>query len=390
MAEASKIVIGGDLLPWKNNYSLFVNGDSDSLFGEKVCNLFSTANFSIINLEGPLTDSKEQQTKIGPIIKAGKDTIKGIAALGIKAAALSNNHITDYLDKGVKDTIETLTENGIQCVGAGMSINDIKTHISLTIGGRYICIYNVSEFFFNAPGPTTAGVNLYDEYRVCNEIKELKRTHDYIIVLYHGGAEYFPYPTPQTRKRFHRMVDSGADFISAQHTHCIGCEEWYNGAYLLYGQGNFLFAKQSTGKMTTEGLVVEIVFSLGDVEIKKHRVQLNSIACLEYASDQSLSDFYERSRIINREEYIIEQYKELKSESIIDRYLLAYKGNSFFLTKFQRLIPSKIWRKIVESYTSRDIMRIIFTLTSDRANEDVYYIWNKIKEKNERFKNKNK
>lgn len=36
---------------------------------------------------------------------------------------------------------------------------------------------------------------------------------------------------------------AGADIITAQHTHCNGCEEWYNGTYLLYGQGNFLFSR---------------------------------------------------------------------------------------------------------------------------------------------------
>ena len=76
------------------------------------------------------------------------------------------------------------------------------------------------------------------------------------------------------RRRFHRMVDCGADFVTAQHTHCIGCEEYYNGAYLLYGQGNFFFARQYTKKMTREGLVVEICFREKEksVEIKKHKI----------------------------------------------------------------------------------------------------------------------
>lgn len=390
MADTIKIVIGGDLLPWRNNYELFESGDSASLFGEKVKDLFSIADFSIINLEGPLTDSDVKQTKIGPVIKAGKDTIKGLAALKIKAVALANNHITDYLDRGVKDTIDVLKENEIQYVGVGLSVHDIINHISLTIDDYRICVYNVSEYFFNAPGQNTAGVNLYDEYRVCNEIKELKKVHDYLIVIYHGGAEYFPYPTPQTRKRFHRMADSGADFITAQHTHCIGCEEWYNGAYLLYGQGNFLFAKQSTGKMTTEGLVVEINLIQDDVEIIKHRVQLNSQACLDYASEQSLHGFYERSRNIDNEDLITDQYKNLKPDNIIYRYLMAYKGNGFILNKLRRFIPKIIWKRLAESYSSRDIMRNIFTLTSDRANEDVYYIWQKLLDKNnEQLKNKN-
>ena len=32
-----------------------------------------------------------------------------------------------------------------------------------------------------------------------------------------------------------RMADSGADIVISQHTHAVGVEERYNGAYLLYG-----------------------------------------------------------------------------------------------------------------------------------------------------------
>ncbi len=381
METGYRIVIAGDLLPWKNNSELFNNGNALSLFGERICSIFASSDFSIVNLEGPLTDSTERQNKIGPVIKAGKESINGLTALGIKAVALANNHVTDYLDRGVQDTISVVENAGIQYVGAGLCKDEVKTHLSFLLGEKRVCIYNVSEFFFNAPVENGAGVNLYDEYLVCNEIRELKKVHDYLIVIYHGGAEYFPYPTPQTRRRFHRMADSGADFISAQHTHCIGCEEDYNGSYLLYGQGNFLFSKQSTGKMTTEGLVIEILFLPYGVQISKHCVQLNSNACLEYAADQSLNEFYERSKVINDDEFIKEQFKRLKPDRIVDRYLLAYKGCGHKLRYIHRFLPKKIWRRILESYSTDDIMRILFTLTSDRANEDVVFLWHKLSDK---------
>ena len=102
-----KIIVAGDILPWKNNADLFKKGDALTLFGEKVCNLFESADFSIINLEGPLTDATVKQDKIGPVIKADKETIRGIQALNVKAVALANNHITDYLQKGIDDKLES-------------------------------------------------------------------------------------------------------------------------------------------------------------------------------------------------------------------------------------------------------------------------------------------
>ena len=379
-----RIVIAGDLLPWVNNSHLFKQGDATTLFGKAVQDLFATADFSIINLEGPLTSSIIKQKKIGPVIKSDIESIYGIKNLGVKAVALANNHITDYLHQGYVDTIEVLNNNQILYVGTGLNKNDIRTHLSITLGNKRICIYNVSETFFNVPTATSAGVNLYDEYRVCNEIRELKEKNDYLIVIYHGGAEYFPYPTPQTRQRFHRMAESGADFITAQHTHCIGCEEWYNGTYLLYGQGNFLFAKQTIKPMTKEGFVIEIVLRGENVEILKHHVEITDKACLQVTDYQHQQDFEERGKRIDDEEYIKQQFEKLKPENIIDRYLLAYKGQSYIFDKLQRLIPKRLWRRTIESYTDKQIMRNQFTLSSDRAREDVYYMWNHIKRNNEK------
>ena len=232
------IVIAGDLFPFQDNISLFEDGNSEMLFGTKISDLFTNADFSVVNLEGSLTDSNVRQRKIGPSIKASSESLKGLAALGVRSVTLANNHVTDYLEKGVADTISYLDKYGIKHFGASSHPDSINKFLSLDYQGVKVCIYGVSETFFNEPY-----VNVYDEYIVCEEIRHLSREHDFLIVLYHGGTENFPYPTPRLRKRFHRMADCGADFITAQHTHCIGCSEQYGKSYLLYGQGNFLFDK---------------------------------------------------------------------------------------------------------------------------------------------------
>ena len=72
------IVIAGDLLPSGNNQKLFEEGNAKAIFGNKIMDLFSKSDYSIINLEGPLTDSSKTMEKTGPVIKASKECIKGI------------------------------------------------------------------------------------------------------------------------------------------------------------------------------------------------------------------------------------------------------------------------------------------------------------------------
>ena len=377
--QTIRILVAGDLLPSEGNVSLFEKGDVSQLFGKEICNLFSSADLSIVNLEGPLTDSNSKMIKDGPVLKASKASVQGIKRLGVSLVALANNHITDYLQDGFLDTIKTLDEVELPFIGAGPDISHIVKYKSFAFGPTKVCISNVSETFFNIPHHNSAGANLYDEYVVCRELENLKRTHDYVIVIYHGGAEYFPYPTPQTRKRFHRMADSGADFITAQHTHCIGCEEYYGGSYLLYGQGNFLFARQRNyPMMTKEGLISELTINEDGLSVKNHRIIIDG-AVIRYADNQDLSDFYERGTHINDDDYIVSLFKQTKSKEILNKYLLSSKGHFPMYRLIRHLFPKSFSQiGLMNSYSMTQCIQNLGIVQGDRRYEDMFYVWNYI------------
>ena len=335
--------------------------------------LFSNSVFSIFNLEGPLTNSNKAMEKTGPVIKASKECIKGVKGLGVKAVALANNHITDYQGEGLNDTIKLLDDNGISYLGVGENVNNIKKSISLSIGNKRVCIYNVSETFYNIPTDSTPGVNLYDEYVVCNDIRNLKQTHDYLIVIYHGGTEEFQYPSPLLRQHFHRMADCGADFITAQHTHCIGCYEEYNGSYLLYGQGNFLFSRMKN-KITKKGLISEIVFSGKEVQIKQHVVSVTDEDVVRYDEVQDLSGFYERSRELLDFGKVEDKYHNFaySKPSIKTRFLKAYRGDTMYYRLINKLSSNFYKKHLMEKYRREQLLRIAKTLESERYGEDMF------------------
>lgn len=383
-SRTHSIVIAGDLLPSTKNLTLFEKGDAVTIFGDKVFQLFSKADFSIVNLEGALTDGTEKQIKTGPVLKASKSSVNGLKSLNVSAIALANNHIMDYGEVGYVDTINSIEASGMQHVGSGNGIDEIKTHLSLVIAGKKICIYNVSESFYNIPDICHAGCNLYDEWIVCNEIKSLKEKHDYVFVIYHGGSEYFPYPTPMVRRRFHRMADCGADFVTAQHTHCIGCEEYYNGAYLLYGQGNFLFARQYTkGRMVREGLLLEVLID-NQLTVKKHYVCVNEDDVLGNFDMWDSSEFEERSNNVNNDKLIEEEYGKLEFQEIKNKFLLSFKGAFPFRNVFLKYFPQWYKNKISKTYSREQIMTNMTVNTQERRQEDVLYLWKYIMENHEK------
>ena len=375
--EPIKIIIAGDLMPSEENYNLFIEGDAETLYVKEIVKLFAEADFSIANLEGALTDSNTPQRKEGPNIKAPKETILGIKNLGVSALALANNHITDYLQQGCVDTISIIEQVGLKHVGlvfGGEDTSNSNKYLSVVIRDKKICFYNVSETFFNQPTKDTYGANLYDEWIVCNEIIELKKIHDYLIVIYHGGAEYLPYPTPQTRKRFHRMADCGADFITSQHTHCIGCAEWYNGSYLLHGQGNFLFARQKMfTSITKQGLVSEIIINDDCYTVKNHIVNIVNNS-LQYDSQQDLRAFEDRNKFLDDENFILMEYQKLKVKEIKRSYLMAAKGGFPFRRIIKRLFPH-VGMYPEQTYNIKQVLKNYSVLQGERRKEDMYYVW---------------
>lgn len=362
----STILIVGDLFPTEQNVSFFSKGDTDSLFGKVITQLFSSADFTICNLEGALTDHPDKCRKTGPVKVATTSAVEAYKKLGIDLCLLANNHATDGGHQGMIDTMRTLDNAGIKHVGAGKNEKEIVRSFVKEVGGINIGFYNVSETMYNKPTKDTAGAWLYDEYVVCRELEQLKKQCDYLVVLYHGGIEKFHYPSPETRKHFYRMADCGADMILAQHTHCIGCEEYYNGSYLLYGQGDFLLKNFAPG-LTDTGLIVELVIENGKVQIKKHKVKSVDNLFVRYDEQQDLSEFNSRSNKVGDEDYV---YQELQKfcDKELRLYLTAFRSPSKLRLKLKRFFPAA-YKKWLYKYNERDLMFALHTLRSEQNRE---------------------
>ena len=362
----NKIIIVGDMFPNEQNVSFFSKGDVDSLFGKEITQLFSGADFCVCNLEGALTDHPDKCRKTGPVKVSATSAVEAYKKLGMDLCLLANNHATDGGHKGMIDTMLTLDNAGIKHIGAGKNQNEIVRFVIQKVGGLNIGFYNVSETMYNKPTKDTAGAWLYDEYVVCRELEQLKKQCDYLIVLYHGGLEKFHYPSPETRKRFHRMADCGADMILAQHTHCVGCEEYHNGSYLLYGQGDFLLKNFAPG-LTDTGLIVELAIDNGKVQVKKHKVKSVDNLFVRYDEQQDLSAFNARSNKVGDEDYVYQELQKL-CDNELKRYLTAFKSPSRLRLLQSRFLP-KSYRKWLFDYSERNLMFALHTLRSEQNRE---------------------
>ncbi|MBR1483111.1 MAG: CapA family protein [Ruminococcus sp.] len=375
--ENTNIILAGDMLPMPCNYDLFSSGDTQALFGKKLCDLFAAADLCVCNLEGCFTDSDNPIEKIGPCIKAPVSTVTAIKSLGINYATLGNTHSMDYGLQGYRDTCKVLDENGIGWFGWGENLSSVKSYVVVERNGRKIALYNTTEQFENAPRQNSPGVNLYDEYRVCRELQELKNQCDFLIVLYHGGIEGTHYNSEKMRRRFHRMADNGADVVISQHTHAVGEEEYYHHSYLLYGQGNFCFHfRPEVTPLLAEGIVLELIIRDDGFDAKSHRVVRTEKGCV-YDDAQDLSDFYARSKahdaLLQGDRQAAAEFEEhfgADCANWMPVFFALFRGFNPLDTEKRRTLTSKAYLEYLKkSYTRQQLLGMQMFLRNEEFNE---------------------
>ena len=227
-----KMIIGADLVPTESNYKYFELGDAERLIGKELSEKLQAADFTIFNLELPLTDDASPIEKCGPNLIAPTSTIAGLKAIDPHFFTLANNHIMDQGAKGLEATMRVLDQAGIAYAGAGVDLAHAQAAASYVMEreGVRVGIYCCAEYEFSIADENTPGANPFDPFESLDHVKALKENCDYVIVLYHGGKEHYRYPSPYLQKVCRKLVSKGADLVVCQHSHCIGCEEkWHKG-----------------------------------------------------------------------------------------------------------------------------------------------------------------
>lgn len=284
-----KLTICGDVCPAYAN-DLFVRKDVKTLFN-RVPEIWRESNGVLVNLECTLTEGGRAIEKFGPNLKASPVCAEVLADIGVTACAISNNHIFDLGEEGVRDTLRALNRAGLAWTGFGEDYEDARTELIFDEDGD-TAIIAVCEHEYCYALEDRMGARPFHVYDTMADIRRAKRDHEHVIVLYHGGKEQSVYPSPRLRRLCQEMVDNGADLVTCQHSHCIGCQEVYHGGHIVYGQGNFHFVNMFPDHPHWQnGLILQV--ELGEtlsVEYVPVVVRNHGIDLAEGAEKQSILD----------------------------------------------------------------------------------------------------
>jgi poly-gamma-glutamate capsule biosynthesis protein CapA/YwtB (metallophosphatase superfamily) len=363
MKEEIELIICGDLCPTEDTVVLFEQEDEKSLFNT-ILNTFNTADLVFGNLEFALSDSPKPIKKSGPILHGPTKYSTVLKKAGFDVVSLANNHIKDCGPEGVQSTMEACAKAGIATFGAASNLGKAKKPYVEEINGLKIGFIAFAEQEFNTATKNEAGANYFDPYEDLDSIAAFKKQVDYLIVIYHGGIEYYEYPSPLLQKKCRKFIDKGADFVSCQHSHCIGTLEEYKDKKIIYGQGNTLFGHRKGNDSWNQGLLVKIVI---DAERRVGKVTLLPIHATEKGidfmnptqSEKLLYNLNDRSKKLSNELFIKESWVSFcnKKKEFYFPFLFGFNRYLIHLNRFTKNGIVRLFYSKKRMHTSHNIIR---------------------------------
>lgn len=347
-----KLLIGADLVPTPSNIDNFCDGSLEKIIDSELFELLSDSDERIFNLEVPLTDFNNPIKKCGPNLIAPVKAINGIKKINPSLVTLANNHIMDQGASGLESTVKTLRKKKIPYVGVGKNIHEACKPYVIDKNGIKIGVYACAEHEFSIAGDNTPGANPFEPLESLDHIVDLKSKCDYVIVLYHGGKEHYRYPSPYLQKVCRKICEKGADLVVCQHSHCVGCEEKYNGSTIIYGQGNFLF-DASESEFWQTSLLIEAEFDGIGMNIDYIPVCKNGNGVRIALTEEKkiiLDGFFQRSESILDKNFIEKKYFEF-AESVRNNYLCNICSSGILFKIFNKLCGHRLKYKISEKRT---------------------------------------
>ncbi|MBE0713999.1 MAG: CapA family protein [Candidatus Aminicenantes bacterium] len=217
-----------------------VRSDPDAVYGDMLPVLRS-ADLRIVNCECALTAARKSVWKSGAVFKGLPAHVAGLTRVPFEVACLANNHVFDYGIRGFRDTLDVLRRNGIRTVGAGLSLKEALSPLTVLVKGTRVTILNFSEgedLTASRGGPGVCGWELD---RLLAIVRKFKKRGDFVIAVGHAGLEYVPFPPPYVVEAYRALAEAGADCVIGHHPHVPQGLEVRGGRLVAYSLGNFVF-----------------------------------------------------------------------------------------------------------------------------------------------------
>ncbi len=223
------------------------------MWGEALVNLQQVQpDARIINLETAVTTYNEPWPNKQIHYRMHPGNAPLFTKTRIDACVLGNNHVMDWNEEGLIETVKTLERQGLQIAGAGLNAKSASEPAILETERGRILLFSYTTHGAGTPkrwqaGQKKPGVNFLEGFgsrdakRVETEVDDFRQENDRVLVSLHWGSNW-GYEIPNSQQTFaHRLIDRGvADLIYGHSSHHPRGIEVYKNRLILYGCGDLI------------------------------------------------------------------------------------------------------------------------------------------------------
>jgi len=206
----------------------------------------------LINLETSITVSGEFAPGKAVHYRMNPANIACLTVARPDVCALANNHVLDFGQNGLAETLATLAGAGLRPAGAGRDAAAAQREVAVSLadGGR-VTVTSCGAVSSGIPRawaarPRRPGVYLLPSLsrQAAGQVASLaqagRRPGDLVVVSLHWGPNW-GYEVRRDEVAFaHRLIDDGVDLVHGHSSHHPRPIEVYRGKLILYGCGDFI------------------------------------------------------------------------------------------------------------------------------------------------------
>lgn len=223
----------------------------------------------IANLEGPMTDLTEPFDPLQRwTYNSRPASAEALAAMGIDAISLANNHAMDRGPDGLFDTIANSKEAGLQAFGAGPTSSEARLPLLIESTPTLIAVIGFSD----DGGLKTASSDRPGLRRLSMENLradiDLARAAgaDRVIAYVHWGGNYTAVDHRQETWA-EGFAGAGYDLVVGTGPHVAQPISVVQGMPVIYSLGNHVFGTPGRFNAQAEGFGLIVTTSFGDANL---------------------------------------------------------------------------------------------------------------------------
>jgi len=213
----------------------------------------------VANLEGCIASSGGPAPKAHTVL-FDDGACERIAALGVSAVSLANNHVYDAGPQAFLRMTAMLRDVGVAVFGLREA-----PFVELQAGGRRCAVVGCLERC------RSRGEGLFPEEQVESLVRQLKASYDHVFVLPHWGkeSEFTFWPAPWQVRRAARWLAAGAEAVLGSHPHVLQGRLVVGSGRAYFSLGNLCFPHEESLRYQLTDIGLAVAYDLAEDAVRE-------------------------------------------------------------------------------------------------------------------------